>query len=385
MAAASLATYSSAWSAWMFCADFYGFNAACTDTAGAPLSLQACFDILDLFIGFECGLRQMIPLSIRNTYIPGIAKVFDISRFINNFRAAANHNITKCLLDGYDKAWYKKHPAHQRAKIPFTATLALECESFLSSGRLSISGLATGGTSIAANMERARCTCALLFGIFFLLRKGEFLPKPTSSANRNTQMRRAHLRFMTEDQSLIPYHAIGSMRASWLTISIEFSKADQTGRGRIITHYINVDAPLSCIVQRMEAYFYLSRTYFMAQEHDLLFHVPGLPVFTTDILTACMRQTCHLLGLPCDKVSAQSLRYGGATTLAAAGFPEYIIAFYGGWSQGSSAMRRYIKPSNDIVKKVSSHMTRPQSPRAVQAVVNQLLAHRFHASGASES
>ena len=94
---------------------------------------------------------------------------------------------------------------------------------------------------------------------------------------------------------------------------------------------------------------------------------------------------CHLLGLPCDKVSAHSLRYGGATTLAAAGFPEYIIAFYGGWSQGSSAMRRYIKPSNDIVKKVSSHMTRPQSPRAVQAVVNQLLAHRFHVSGASES
>ena len=102
LAAASLATYSSAWSAWMFCADFYGFNAACTDAAGAPLPLPACFDILDLFIGFECGLRQISPLSIRNTYIPGIAKVFDMSRFINNFRAAANHNITKCLLDGYD-------------------------------------------------------------------------------------------------------------------------------------------------------------------------------------------------------------------------------------------------------------------------------------------
>jgi hypothetical protein len=124
-----------------------------------------------------------------------------MSRFINNFRAAANHNITKCLLDGYDKAWYKKHPAHQRAKIPFTATLALECESFLSSGRLSISGLATWGTSIAANMERARCTCALLFGIFFLLRKGEFLPKPTSCTNRNTQMRRAHLRLPQTHQS----------------------------------------------------------------------------------------------------------------------------------------------------------------------------------------
>ena len=84
----------------------------------------------------------------------------------------------------------------------------------------------TWGTSITATMERARCICALLFGIFFLLRKGEFLPKPTYGTYRNTQMRRSHLRFMTEDQSLIPYPAVGTTRASWLTVSIKFSKAD---------------------------------------------------------------------------------------------------------------------------------------------------------------
>jgi hypothetical protein len=330
------------------------------DGSKALLSAPLCFDICNLFP----WLRTRLPPN-DTTYRVGPP----ISR------TSLRHLIPRgfpCM-----------HRIAQ--KIPFTATRALEVELLLYSGRLSVSGLHTRGTSMAAIMERARCICALLFGIFFLLRKGEFPPKPTPGNNRNTQMRRSHLRFMTEDQSLIPYYAIGTTRASWLTISIEFSKADQTGRGRIITHYINVDVPLSRIVQRMEAYFYLSRTYSMAQDHDLLFHVPGLPALTTDFLTSCLRQTCHLLGLPCDKVSAHSLRYGGAATLAAAVFPEYIIAFYCGWAQGSSAMRRYIKPSNDIIKRVSSHMTRPQSPRAVQAVVNQLLTHRFHDSGASES
>ena len=51
-----------------------------------------------------------------------------------------------------------------------------------------------------------------------------------------------------------------------------------------------------------------------------------------------MRATCTLVRLPADKISAHSLRYGGSTTLAAAGYPEYIIAFYGGWAEGSKAM-----------------------------------------------
>ncbi len=94
-----------------------------------------------------------------------------------------------------------------------------------------------------------------------------------------------------------------------------------------------------------------------------------------------MRATCKAVGLPDDKVSAHSLRYGGATTLAAAGLPEYIIAFYGGWEPNSSAMRRYVKPSNEVSKQVSLHMSRSQSSIAVQAAVNQILAYRVPDTG----
>ena len=377
----SLATYSSAWNAWTRCADFYGFDIWCMETTGGPLSLQQCTQLLDLFVGFECGLRQMNPTSIRQTYLPGIAKVFDIRKVFNSFRCATNHAVTKCLLDGYERQWFKKHPAHQRAKIPFTMTLALETERALSAGTVQIPGFHTMGHSAAAFMERTRCIGALFFGIFFLLRKSEFLPKPTTTDSQHAPMQRSHLRFMTAGQDVIPYDQIGHTRASWVTITVQFSKTDHTGRGRIVTHFVDVDNPTQCIVQRMEAYIQMSRDIFHATASDMLFNIPSLRPFNSEALTTLMRATCKAVGLPDDKVSAHSLRYGGATTLAAAGFPEYIIAFYGGWAPNSSAMRRYIKPSNEVSKQVSRHMSRSQSSIAVQAAVNQLLAYRVPNTG----
>ena len=86
-----------------------------------------------------------------------------------------------------------------------------------------------------------------------------------------------------------------------------------------------------------------------------------------------MPHSCDLVGLPSNKVSAHSLRYGGATTLAAA---DYIIAFYGGWSEGSKAMKRYIRPSNSISKSVSHQMASAECSLHVQQVVNQLMKQR---------
>ena len=55
------------------------------------------------------------------------------------------------------------------------------------------------------------------------------------------------------------------------------------------------------------------------------------------------------------------MSYGGATTLAAAGYPEYIIALYGSWAEGSKAM-------NGTSARATSSL--------VQEVVNQLMKQR---------
>ena len=93
-----------------------------------------------------------------------------------------------------------------------------------------------------------------MFGIFYLLRKGEFLPKPVVQNCHHTPMQRSHLRFMDANHNVIPYAQIGFVRTSWLSITIEFSKTDQHGRGRILEHYVDLGNPTHCIVQRMEAY-----------------------------------------------------------------------------------------------------------------------------------
>ena len=89
-----------------------------------------------------------------------------------------------------------------------------------------------------------------------------------------------------------------------------------------------------------------------------------------------MKLTCNVVHLPDEKVSAHSLRYGGASMMAAAGFPDYIIAYYGGWASGSTAMRRYIHPSDDIITTVSQHMASVSSSKSVDAIVHGLMANR---------
>ena len=361
---------------WLSCARIYNFDPKCRDAYGRPLALDECIRLLDFFIGFACGLLQLKPISVSGVYIPGIAAHFAISRDLSNFRMASNHECIKYILKGYEKMWTKRHPDHQKAKIPFTMILAQQAEDFLRAGSIHIPGFYTTRVDHHADMDIRRLSCALMFGIFFLLRKGEFLPHPDKQPISNHIMLRSNLRFLNDDQSEIPYGSIGKARAYWLSITIVFSKTDQTGRGRIVTHYVDTTQPRYCIVQRMEAYIASSRDLYHAAHNDPLFHIPGFATLTTGCITTLMRTTCRLLGLPDDKISAHSLRYGGATTLAAAGFPEYIIAFYGGWAPNSSAMRTYIQVTPDTVKKVSHHMSHVQASLAVQSVVNHLIASR---------
>ena len=56
------------------------------------------------------------------------------------------------------------------------------------------------------------------------------------------------------------------------------------------------------------------------------------------------------------KISAHYSRYGGATTLAAAGIPQYLIEYFGGWAEGSESLRFYAQVGGDAVSRVSQVM-----------------------------
>jgi integrase len=84
----------------------------------------------------------------------------------------------------------------------------------------------------------------------------------------------------------------------------------------------------------------------------------GQSMVNSDIVTSIMKWGTRRLGLNDSKVSAHSLRYGGATMLAAAGLPHYLIAWYGGWTEDSSTMRMYATLGNEAISLVSSTMCR---------------------------
>jgi len=74
------------------------------------------------------------------------------------------------------------------------------------------------------------------------------------------------------------------------------------------------------------------------------------------------------------KVASHSLRYGGATMMAAAGFPDYLIAHYGGWDPKSKVMRRYIHPTKESAGAVSAHMAKMSASLSSQEFIRELCA-----------
>jgi integrase len=89
------------------------------------------------------------------------------------------------------------------------------------------------------------------------------------------------------------------------------------------------------------------------------FRFEGLgEVLTNDLkVVAAMRAIVKFTGLRDDMISAHSLRYCGATMLAAAGFPSYIIAYFGGWTEDSKTIRTYAQVGSQAVERVSLAMS----------------------------
>lgn len=347
----------------------------CQD-AQSPHTLPHCILIVKQYVSYECGLRQLSPKSIDEVYLPGIADTFDRLGIFNAFREAYRHPHVQVMMSGYKRGHAIRHPDCSKIRIPFDSSMAVDGEKYLKAGTLVIGRFLTSDGSVRATMELCRLMAALFLGIFYLLRKGEYLPKQASNHN---PFKRRHLRFYDQSKLIIAYADIGLLAAYSLSITIVFSKADQSGRGRIVHHESNFDCPNNCVVHRLQAYIALSRDLYGAHEEDLLFELPKIhkfPTLTCDALTLVIREICGVLGLPKHQASAHSLRYGGAYMLAMMGLPEYIIAWYGGWAPGSTALRKYVQISPDIVSKVSRHMSMCAERRSVQDMVRHLLANR---------
>jgi hypothetical protein len=323
------------------------------------------------YISSEIGVRQIAPKSVEAVYIPGILSALTFHNADEPMRLAYASRAVKDTLKGFKKLHAEESPEGARIKVPWSVNLANESKRILMSKEV-IPAQLRGLSAELLLLAIRRLHLAMLFGIFFLLRKSEFLDETpvrgaggaaaaadgaagaaTSRTKKSTAQRRFVV-FYDEANREIPYERIGITRASRIMFDVHRGKSDQFGKGRFNSH--SRQASGTCLVTLMEEYFRDTRDKYKVKETDPIFQGGDLPRLTSDGLKQAMRLVAERLGLPADRISAHSLRYGGATLMASAGFPEFIIAQYGGWVEGSESLKVYIRPTRETIDSVSRHM-----------------------------
>jgi hypothetical protein len=183
------------------------------------------------------------------------------------------------------------------------------------------------------------------------MRRSEYLPGRTTRGALWS-----HINFYDRDGNLIPRHLLQQGQARSVVNNIPFSKTDPYGRGRILSHFRQPDG-FPCIVRDMEDWAILSRDFLHAIDDDYFFEVHGIAVVQDRRLVCILRAVARFLGIQDHAISLHSLRYGGATLLATAGLPKYVIEHFGGWVANSGAVSEYIQLGGESAQTVSRAMS----------------------------
>ena len=346
------------------------------DEAGnkRPMADDKILRFLLQYITIQLGMRLLSPKSFKKVYIVGVKKVFsDYNKSSEGLGRAFGAKVTKELMRGFERMHAKNHPEGESQKIPFTADLVTKALKLM---------FDKGFPGLQA-IEILRIYTAMCVGVAFLLRCSEHIYSKNGTARPPY---RGELIFRDYKGSILPYAQIGRVKTKSVTIYTTFSKADVLGKGRITTHFRQPDTAPFCVVRALEKWYQLTRDEWGTKETDPLYDLPRqelVPVSlslkllgevmtrTTDIEKRSFRDESDEEEIKLVRVTSHSLRYGGATTMAAAGFPEHLIALYGGWVQGSKSLRVYINQlTTDTREEVSAAFARGAKIDAAQTYID---------------
>jgi hypothetical protein len=336
----------SAFNSWLRYCKMVGVDHTCGNLDGNLFNWNKMTMLIIGYISFEVGVRGLSPRSIVGAYVSNIMNEF----IIRGWETIYFEQAVKCKRYGFFKRGFlkiydKANPKCLQAKIPFTLFIALDTVAALRNMKCYRS---CSGARYINGVE-----IALLIGIFFLLRKSEYLK---DSDKKKNGLRFKSICFIDYLGEVIPWEKVGKVLARRVSLNVAFSKTDQSGYGRVLQH-VRQEGSNICIVQKLEDWVVQSRDVYGKKESDYILECDDcVEAITSKIVTVVMKWGTRRLGLKDDKVSAHSLRYGGATMLAAAGLPHYLIAWYGGWTENSSTMRLYATLGDEAICLVTSTM-----------------------------
>ena len=313
------------------------------------------------FVGFEIGVRGMTPRSIRDTYLSAINREFVENRINNHFDSAIHSAFIKFILRGYMRIYHRMNPIASLKKLAFTIELVNYLEPALKLYK----------PEWNIGLKRRALILALKFGIYFLLRKSEYMP----SVNNLYQSLRWHrIKFYDTLGYKIGWGCKDINKVRSMEIKIDRSKTDQFGIGRIVRHTA-VDGP-NCICKLAFKWKLHCINNASATQDDGIFDTKSYGIIVNeDEVARTMKFIVRSLGWSDKKVSAHSLRYGGATMLAAAGMPQYVIEYFGGWAKDSKSLRLYIQLGNEAVSKVSQAMSNAHHKSLEESRIREEATH----------
>jgi hypothetical protein len=346
-------TYKSSSTSWARFCDIIGVDAYCEEDDGSVFCAEKIEDIISDYITMQCGIRKVAPQSVIKTYLPGVAAGFDMMRkkCSKRFRVAISSKEIKLAAQGFQRKYDKLNPKATRMKLPYCMDLVVKSKKAMRKRN----AFHRFGERVAA-MLRKRVYVAQTVGSQFMLRKSEHIGSPVATA---TKMTRRKVVFFDIDNKPIPYAKVKKVKAMSVWLNVDFAKTDASGFGRRSSHMRQEGHEDVCVVCVLEDWIADTRDNFGAREDDGLYEVPSYGTLSVETLQQVMQWTVDDLypeGEKPKRVTSHSLRYGGATMMAAAGFPHYIIAIYGGWSVDSKSLKGYTKPSAQMTKLVSAHM-----------------------------
>ena len=292
------------------------------------MELKEVVDIVIRYIGFEIGIRKMNPNSIKSCYLGAITNAFVLKNIENWFELACKKKLVKLVMEGYLRIYHQVNPLSGQRKLAFTLELVKYLRIAVSQKR----------QLVMNDIKLKALDLALKIGIYFLLRKSEYLP-----GNKTNGLKWKNIKLFDMKGFQIAWSNANQSNVSTITLDIPYSKTDKYGIGRVVTHTRTNEE--CCIVQSIVQWLIICRDQLKIDYNGYLFkNMNDENIITDQLVTEVMKDIVTYLGWKSDKVSSHSLRYGGATMLAAAGLPQYIIEYYGGWAENSKALKQtYIK------------------------------------------
>lgn len=242
---------------------------------------------------------------------------------------------------GWVRQHAKRRPARYSRKVPFQVDWLTTADEVIDCYYHSKPRLAPGG---AADLVKLRLKTALRCGLFYLLRKSEFLPG--LSAEQRESLKWCDVRCYTRSrrrltwlQMVDPACVVHSM-----DILIKVSKTDLAQVGRLVPlDSFPAESRSACPVRAMMKFLRAGvEAGCILHEHQQVFDLAlgggSIPNISNHALQDVLDDVARRVGLdPTDgRLVPHSLRVGGATAMAAHGTPLMDLVHRGGWSEKSA-------------------------------------------------